>query len=1037
MHRSGITGYFANNSVAANLLMIFIIIMGLVSWNSIKRQLFSTAEISKISINVRWPGAGPEEVEEGITVKIEESLKNIPEITKIISGSGEGAATFILEVKEDVPVDLVVRDIQRKLDAVPTFPVNMESLIIDRFHWNQPVMRLVLTGPLSPLEFKKLGSEIRAELLQLTNVNVVDFLTLPESEIVIEIDPLLLRQFGITLEFIANQISRFSQNVSAGKIRTKGSELFIRHEGQSYSVEQFGNIPIVVGESGQRVVLSDIANIRDTFAEGIRYSQFNAKPATSLEIYATEKDSMPLVAESLKLYVADKSSKLPAGVELVMLDDTTTYLDQRIDMMLNNLVQGAILVFLALATFLRFRVAGWVMLGLPVVLLGTVMVMYAIGILINVTTLFAFIMALGIVVDDAIVIADSAYKESSDKGHSVESIVAGVKKVSTPVTFGILTTIAVFMPLLFADGNDSGQFIDLAAVVIICLLFSLLESRLILPSHLAHTQLGPLPADHWRHKVDYGLKWFIENRYLPMLRRCINAKALTLSLFLGALIISVSMLTSQVIKPVHLPKVAADTPKVFVVMNNLVTEEQTQKIMRELENIVWETDKLAEVKTGQNVVANILTYVSRRGRGELLIELVDDNSRSIDAFELSRLWYARMSTLPGVYSIKIQDEAIADSEGGAIGYRFYGKDFEQLSNAALELVENLGELEGVYNVTSTINPAVKKLTFDLKPIAYSMGLTPVMVAQQINAGFHGVEAQRINRDGKDIRVMVRYPEDIRSQRSALREALIITPAGHEVLLGDIAVINEDVALRTIRREDGFRSVLVLADVDTSIATATQVTGHIRDNILPNILSKYERVKTSLAGSFEERAAQQSQMMQFSLVALLLVFTLLAIPLKSYVQPLLVLSVVPFGIIGAVFGHLLFGYNFSLFSLFGVIAAIGVMINDSLVLVSAINTLTEKGFSRADAVFAAAQSRFRPILLTSVTTFVGLIPIMFESSLQGKYVAPMAISLAFALLISTFASLILVPLLCIPWSTKKEGENDTHNEQPKADVIKDL
>ncbi|SEI05641.1 Multidrug efflux pump subunit AcrB [Rheinheimera pacifica] len=1034
MQRSGITGYFANNSVAANLLMIFIIIMGLVSWNNIKRQLFSTSEIAKISINVKWPGAGPEEVEEGITVKIEESLKNIPEITKVISGSGEGSAVFILEVKKDVSVDSVVQDIQRKLDAIPTFPVNMEPLIIDRFHWHQPVMRLVLTGPLSPLVFKKLGSEIRTELLQLDNVHVVDFLTLPENEVAIEIDPLMLRKFGITLEFIANQIVRFSQNVSAGKIRTKGSELFIRHEGQAYSAEEFGNIPIIVGESGQRVVLSDIANISDTFAEGIRYSQFNSKPATSLEIYATEKDSMPLVAESLKLYVADKSAKLPAGVELVMLDDTTTYLDQRIDMMLKNLVQGAVLVFLVLAIFLRFRVAGWVMLGLPVVLLGTVMLMYTFGILINVTTLFAFIMVLGIVVDDAVVIAESAYKESSEKGHSVESIVAGVKRVSTPVTFGILTTIAVFMPMLFADGNDSGQFIDLAAVVIICLLFSLLESRLILPSHLAHTQLDPLPANHWRQKVDSGLMRFIENRYLPMLRRCINAKALTMSLFLGALIISVSMLTSQVIKPVHLPKVAADTPKISVVMNNLVTEEQTQHIMREIENIVWETNKSAEVLTGQNVVANILTYVSRRGRGELLVELVGENARSIDAFELSRLWYGRMSVIPGVYSIKIQDEAIANTEGGAIGYRFFGNDFEQLSNAALELVEKVSELEGVYNVTSTINPAVKKLTFDLKPIAYSMGLTPVIVAQQINAGFHGFEAQRMNRDGRDIRVMVRYPDNVRSQRSALRETLIFTPAGHEVRLGDIAVINEDVAMRSIRREDGFRSVLVLADVDTTITTATQVTGHISDNILPSILSKHKTVKTSLAGSFKERAAQQSQMMQFSIVALILVFTLLAIPLKSYVQPLLVLSVVPFGIIGAVWGHLLFGYNFSLFSLFGVIAAIGVMINDSLVLVCAINTLTEQGFKRIDAVFAAVKTRFRPILLTSVTTFVGLIPIMFESSLQGQYVAPMAISLAFALLISTFASLILVPLLYMSLGDKNKEAHNTNSEESKEFVV---
>uniref|UniRef100_A0A486XVS5 Acriflavin resistance protein n=1 Tax=Rheinheimera sp. BAL341 TaxID=1708203 RepID=A0A486XVS5_9GAMM len=1026
MQRRGITAYFADNYVAANLLMIFIIIMGLISWNNIKRQLFSTAEIAKISINVTWPGAGPEQVEESITVKIEEYLKNIPEITKVVSDSRDGSAFLVLDINKDVPVDLVVQDIQRKLNAIPNLPAKMEPLIIERFHWHQPVMRLVLTGPLNPLEFKKLGSEIRTELLQLNNVHVVDFLTLPENEIAIEIDPLMLRRYGISLEFVAHQIDRFSQNVSAGKIRTEGSELFIRHEGQSYSTEEYGNIPIIAGEAGQRIVLSDIARINDAFVEGIRYSQFNSKPATSLEIFATEKDSMPLVAESMKLYVANKSAKLPAGVELVMLDDTTTYLDQRIDMMLMNLFQGAVLVFLVLAIFLRFRVAGWVMLGMPVALLGTIMVMYALGILINVTTLFAFIMVIGIVVDDAIVVSESAYKESAEKGHSIENIVAGVNKVSTPVTFGVLTTVAVFMPMLFADGNDSGQFIDLAAVVIICLLFSLMETRLILPSHLAHTQLGPLPANHWREKVDSFLVGFIENRYLPLLRSCLNAKFLTFSMILVALLISVSMLTSQVIKTVHLPKVAADTPRIYVVMNNLTTEEQTQHIMREIENIVWETNKYAEASTGQKVVANVLTYVSRRGRGELLVELVEESSRPMDAFELSRLWYGKMSVIPGVYSIKIQDEAIPNIEGGAIGYRFFGKDLDQLSNAALELVDKVSALEGVYNVTSTINPAVKKLTFDLKPIAYSMGLTPVIVAQQINSRFHGVEAQRINRDGKDVRVMVRYPSDIRSQRSALIEALIFTPEGKEVRLGDVAVINEDVAMRSIRREDGFRSIVVLADVDTAITTAAKVTEHISDNILPDILSKHGGVKTSLAGSFEEGTAQQNQMIQFSIVALLLVFTLLAIPLKSYVQPFLVLSVVPFGIIGVVWGHFMFGYNFSLFSLFGLIAAIGVMINDTLVLVCEINSLSEQGYKKIDAVFAAVRSRFRPIMLTSVTTFVGLVPIMFESSLQGQYVAPMAISLAFALLVSTFLSLILVPIIYMSFATNNSEDYNSSN-----------
>lgn len=1006
----GLTEYFARNSVAANLLMIFIVLMGLISWKDIKRQLFSTTEINKISIWAEVPGASPEDIEESVTIKIEEALKSVEAIKRMQSATRKNYAYLELDVYEDEPVKPVIREIKLKLDAIASFPGNMEPIRIDRFHWNQSVVRLILTGPLDNFQFKELGDEIRNELLQLANVQVVDFLTLPNYEIGIEIKPEVLRQYQVNLDEIASQISNYSQNLSAGSIRTSASELFIRLESQSYRGDEFSQIPVIVGEQGQKLLLSDIAVIKDGFIESMRYSKFNGKSATSLHVYATEKESMPLVADSVYRYIEQKNTELPAGVQLQAFNDETRYLDERIDMMLGNLMQGAVLVFIALALFLRFRIALWVMLGLPVVLLGAVMMMYAFGILINVTTLFAFIMALGIVVDDAIVIGESAYSECVKRGHNIDNIVAGVKKVSTPVTFGILTTMAVFMPLLFAEGNDAGQFIDLSAVVILCLIFSLVESRLILPAHLAQGHWRPLPENHWRNRVDGRLKSFIHHRYIPFLQKCLNTKTFTISLFVVALVISIGLITSGNLKFVSFPKVAADTPQIRVVMNNLVSEQQTEQIMQRLEGIIHDSNKQAIDETGKPVVADILMHITERGRGEFMVSLVDESERPWDAFELSRRWYPLMSGVPGVYSINIQDEAIPNNSGGAIGFRFYGKDLDELNNAAMAMMEAMGQTDGVYNITSEVSPAVKELTFELKPVAHTLGLTPVNVAQQLNLGFYGFEAQRITREGKDIKVMVRYPQEMRAQRAGLRHARIFTPNGNEVLLGDVVSFKETQGTQKISREKGFRSVRVLADVDSNVTTANQVTNAIRKEVLPKIRLEFDGVKTSLAGAITERTAQRNQMVQFGMVAILLAFVLLAVPLKSYLQPLIILSVVPFSLIGAIWGHVLFGYNVSLFSLFGIIAAIGVVINDSLVLVSTINQLISQGMEKVEAVVTAAKSRFRPILLTSITTFVGLMPIMFESSLQGKFVAPMAISLAFALLVSTFTSLLLVPMI---------------------------
>lgn len=1007
---SGVIGYFARNPVAANLLMAFLLIMGVYSWFGIQKQVFSTAEDNHISIFISWPGASPLEVEQNITVKIEQALQGITALRNVYSDTGNTYVYFNLEVKVDESIDDVLSEVKRKLDTISTFPGDMEPPVVDKFHWNQSVMRLVIQGPSDELQLKDLGQEVQNELLQLQNVELVDFYDLPSYEVAIEIDPMKLRQYGMDLDTVARNIQLQSANLSAGSIKMAAGELFIRLSNRAYRQRDFASIPVLVGPQGQSILLGQIANISDGLSDQFKFTRFNGELATSLHVLATSEQSMPVVADSIYKYVEKKNAELPEGVGISVFSDATRYLDERINLMLNNLLQGAVFVFLVLAVFLRARVAFWVMMGVPVVFLGTIFLMPFFNVAINVTSLFAFIMALGIVVDDAIVISESAYSECEKNGHSVRNIIKGTRRVATPVTFGVLTTVVVFMPLLFAKGSDSGQFIDLSVVVICCLLLSLVESKLILPAHLAHGQWRPVPENHWRRRVDTALQRFIEQRYQPFLRSCIRNKYLTTSVFVGVLAVSASLVSAGWLQIVFLPKVAADTPIIRVAMNANVSEQQTQQIMQGIEGVIHASDHAIEQQHGQAVVDSILAIVPERGRGELHIALVDEDQRPVDAFDLSRVWYDKILAINGVKSVEIQDEAVPSGQGAGFGYRFYGEDIDQLNQAALEFSQAVAAVQGVYNLGSSVDPSVRELSFTLRPSAYALGLDAVGVAQQINHGFFGNEVDRIAREGNDIRVMVRYPQSLREQKSALKYTAIKTPDGREVMLGDVVDLYEKQGVKTIRREKGYRSVVVWGGIDENITTSDEVLGLINNDIMPSILDRHPGVKTDLSGAIVELQEQRSEMLQFGLMALVLVYVLLAIPLKSYTSPLLVMVVIPFSLIGSTWGHFLLGHQLSLFSIFGLIAAIGVVVNDSLLFLDGIQQERAQGNNVVQSVLDAARSRFRAIMITSATTFVGLAPIMTETSVQGQYVAPMAVSLAFALVVSTFTSLILLPCL---------------------------
>lgn len=1017
--QSGLIAYFANNSVAANLMMVFIIIMGIISYFTIQRQMFPNIEINYIEVQANYPGASPQEIEESILIKIEESLKDVTEIKRGVYRSFRNSGTASLEINTDAELTDVLDKVKLRVDSIATFPAGMEPVTISQVEFRQDVIGMTLVGDIPLTELKPVANKIEDELLQLSNVSLVQN-DVPLDEIAIEIDPDSLRQYNLTLSDVASAVRRYSANISAGQLRTDAGIISVRVENQYYNGDEFRQIPVKIGANGAKVLLNDIAVIKDQFTEGERYFKFNGENAVYLSVKATKEQNMIPVADSVKAFIEQKNKELPAGLRLVPLMDMTYYLNARLDMMKTNLFQGAILVAIMLSIFLRFKLALWVMIGLPVCFLGAMMMMPLFGISINIVSLFAFIMVLGIVVDDAIVIGESAYTEIEKKGGGVVNVVNGAKRVATPATFGVLTTIAVFAPFTLSSGPESAFFFGIAVVVILCLIFSLIESKLILPAHIAHTKFPPINPNSWRARFNKRFFEFVNGPYKRFIELCVEWRWFVLFAFIGLLILTFGLISSNQVRVVPTPKVPQDFPQIRLEMNENASDMQTINAIREIEAMVNKVDQETEREFGQKLIRDILVFNQGRTEAQLLAPLVDEELRPYNAFELSRRWREQMPSIPGVKSLQIYDDVNGGGMDGEFGYLLYGPDIDTLNEAGRRFIQLLQQQKGLFDISSTIDPASKEVQLSLKPVAYDLGLDLANIANQVGASFYGGEAQRVIRRGEEVRVMVRYPKLTREAFASLKHAVITTPAGQEVMLGDVVELNEKPGISYIRREGGYRTVYIYGSIDEEAIEPGEVVKQVDENLLPQLKEEYPSVKTELGGSIEEQQAQANEQIMFFIGGMILVYILLAVPLKSYSQPLIVMSVIPFSLTGAIWGHFWFGLDISLMSGFGLIAAAGVVINDSLVMTDFVNQARREGISTRQAVIEAGCARFRAITLTSITTFAGVLPIMFETSLQAKFVIPMAVALGFAVMFATLITLVLVPCLYIIMSDVGNG-----------------
>ena len=1014
----GIIAWFARNSIAANLLMFFILIGGSLTALTINKQMFPQLEFNWISYAAPYPGAAPQEVEEGITIKVEEALKSVQGLKRVITYSNRNYSNGWFEVELDYDPQVVLEEVKSAIDAIPSFPDGMERIKVEREKFRQEVMYISLYGDLTNGELKELGRKIHNEIQQLPGISISELYSGLDYEISIEVSKDKLREYGLSFRDVANSVRSFSRNMSAGQIRAANGYINLRVENQAYRGHEFEQIPVITLEDGSKVLLGELATINDGFQEGLQYSKFNGENSITIFIGASANQSITDIADIMNRYVEDKASILPQGVKLETWVDMTYYLNGRLNMMLDNMKSGAVLVFLMLALFLRVRLAFWVMMGLPVCFLGTLlfMPMEFIGVSINVISLFAFILVLGIVVDDAIVMGESAHDEIEEHGHTTDNVIRGVKRVAMPATFGVLTTIAVFLPFLFGEGPSAAFGKAIGGVVVLCLIFSLIESKLILPAHLVKMKVKKFnprnPLDRLRAWIDTKLKNFIENVYRPALIRFIEYRYAVLMFFISLMLISAGLFGGGLVRYVGQPKIPHDFPRISVEMNIDASEKATLNTLLSIESIIHKIDKDIEAEYGSSMISDMQVDLRSRTNGQVMVKLVIPKERAMNTFELADLWRKAIPNYPGVKSLTISDNLFGGGrDDGDIAFRLESQDDAQLLAAAQELKLKLNSLKGVGDVNDSRQTSAKEVQFTLKPLAYSLGLTLEDIASQVSYSFYGLEAQRILRDSEEVKVMVRYPLEQRSSVGHVDDVMIQAPNGAELPLSELAEIILTDGVTRIRREDGNRTINVWASVDAEQVEPFKVAKDVRDNFIPELLRKYPLVKSEVSGRIQEEMDGAAEQFRDLMISIMIIFSLLAIPLKSYSQALMILTVIPFGVIGAVFGHLILGLDLSVLSMFGIAAASGVVVNDSLVMVDFVNKARQRGESLKDAVIHAGTKRFRAIMLTSITTFIGLVPIIFfETSAQAQIVIPMAVSLSFGVLFATIVTLVFIPSL---------------------------
>ena len=1100
---NGPIAWFARNHVAANLLLGIIVVAGLVSLPRMPQKSFPDTDVGAITIGVEYLGAAPEEVEEGVCIRIEEELEGIEGVERLRSVANEGACSVTVELFDNADQNRALDDVKNRVDSIDTFPEEAEKPIINLVTPQRSVMELALTGTEDERTLKVLGQQIRDEIAALPNITQVELQNTRPYEVSIEVSEASLQRHGLSFDQLAGSIRKASLDLPGGRIKTEGGEVLLRTKGQAYWGRDFEDLVVLSNADGTRVPLSEVATVLDGFEDTDQSVRFNGHRAAIITVYRIGEQDILEMTAALNVYLEDVRARLPTGVELTVWDDGSEMLRDRLDTLLESARQGFLMVLFVLAIFLRPRLSFWVSVGVPVSFLGAIALAYTIGFSIDAISLFGFILVLGILVDDAIVVGESVHTEQRegelaragterehdpvavDEDHVREAI-EGTRKVAVPVIFGVLTTVAAFSPLLAGPGTIGQIQTVIASIVMCCLIFSLIESQLVLPAHLSHRNVDTPAGEIGMMLIPIvailliGLSWdgrsfiafsvgsvailyawhlhggfdrvaeklialqgrfadalerFTRQRFRAWVNHSIRWRYTTIAFAAALLIVTLSTLAAGKLPFSFFPPLEADQVTAKLTMPLGTSVRVTAEAIQHLEQTAIELTRRLEDEANQSggvpPVRHLLATVGGQpvsesggppsaGRtqtsgghvGEVTLKLIPNQQREdLATKEVARRWRELSGSIPD--AVELSFNTTLFSAGEAINIQLEGGNLDELKEVAAKLRGELATHTGVVDITDTFRAGKAELKLDILPSGEVLGLTLGDLARQVRQAYYGEEVQRIQRGRDDVRVMLRYTEAERRTLGSLAQMRIRTPDGSEVPYATVADASLGKGFSSIRRADRRRVVNVTADVDRDVVTANEVLSKMRADALPAIQRDHPRVNMSLEGAQREQGESMASLGPLFLIALFVIYALLAIPLRSYLQPFVIMSVIPFAFVGATLGHLLLQTvglvnGLSMMSIQGVIAAAGVVVNSSLVLVHAINDRIGHGMQLKEAVIDGAARRFRPIVLTSLTTFVGLSPLMMNRSVQAQFLVPMATSLAFGVLMSTVITLLVVP-----------------------------
>ena len=1073
--------WFATNHIAANLLLILIVLAGLSAVLTMPQKSFPDIDVPIISVSIPYLGAAPEEVEQGVCIRVEEELDGVEGVKEIRSVANESLCSVTVELFEDADESRALDDVKNRIDALDTLPEETEQPIINLATSIRPVIDLAITGPDDERTLKVLGQRVRDEIAALPGITQVSLVNTRPYEISIEVSESDLQRFGLTFSQVAEAVRARAIDLPGGAIKTEDGEILLRTKGQVYWGEEYERLVLLSRPDGSLVYLSDVARVVDGFEDTDQSLRFDGQPAAIIRVSRIGSEDILAITGAVMAYLDTSAQALPEGVKLTVWNDNSRLLEDRLATLLDSARQGFLMVLLLLALFLRPVLAFWVSVGVPVAFMGALYLTNYVGLSIDGISLFGFILVLGIMVDDAIVVGESVHSRQREGGTPLIGSIEGTQRITIPVIFGVLTTICTFLPMLQGVGSSGQIGAVIATVVICCLIFSLIESQLILPAHLGNKQtktakgevyllLVPLmvivllqfswstssfvglaiglmtvvyaldrlgltddPAKRLiaaQSRFSASIEGLIDGPFRRIVQRATQARYTTLAMAFAFFLSGVAVFGSGRLPFSFFPPLAADQVIAQLTMPLGTSSEITEQAVRHLERTGEAIrDELNEQYGAAPPVTHILASVggSQGGglgppgsggggasgghMGEVTLQLTPSQSRTISTKEVAALWRERSGSIAGAVELKFNSSLF--SVGNAIDIQLAGNDVDELREVAAGLRAELARYPGVIDITDSFRSGKQELKLKITPEGEALGLSLGALAQQVRQAFYGEEAQRIQRGRDDVRVMVRYTEAERESLASLDDMRVRTREGSEVPFRTVANASLGQGYSSIKRADRKRVVNVTADVDRTQITADEVVGDLSRSYFPVIRAEHPRVSLSLEGEQRQSGEYLVSLVFPFLIALFAIYALLAIPLRSYVKPFIIMSVIPFAFIGAIWGHQIMKLaglvsGLAMMSILGMIAAAGVVVNSSLILVYAINQRRDAGSTMADAVVDAATSRCRPIVLTSMTTFVGLMPLMFNTSVQAQFLVPMAVSLSFGVLFATLITLLVVP-----------------------------